>query len=260
MKKENIIDWLVIILLVVVLISTCKSRQLPNTMSKEEIKSILDENFDSLKNNNQSSVEIKSIVSEIQTIKDMVSDQDNNLTEVQRNLLSKILTIDTELGNEGKELKGFIDLITSTEIKTDTIYIIDSTGNVIPPPKVFADLPIKLSIPYHDEWNSIDITYDVEKDSLDSKVLIRNEFEIKQYEKDGTSMVDINNNNPFTYSLPGTNSFILDTPLKQSSFSVGLQTGIYITAAGKITPAAGIGLNYPIDLSFNKIKNIFKKK
>jgi len=259
---DAIISTAILAVLLIILLRGCDGCQQapPDQMTPEEIKSILKSNFDTLQAN-QVQV-INSSIKELQALKDNDREQ---LTANEVLLLERITTLNKALKKQGDELKNYIELNTKTEIiKTETVFIRDTAGNVLPVPDYIKRLPLTIHSHYQDDLSLIDVSYDVQKDSITSHVLTYNKFKLSQsVTSDGKHIATVSNDNPHTYTLPGTSVFNLDLPEaeKVPRLSIGLQAGYYLVKDGAHGPGVGVGLNYNISTPIGKsIKSIFKRK
>lgn len=260
---ETLLTIVVLIWLAVLTFKTCDSNSsttAPEQMSSSEIRSILNENFDSLEAN-----QVRVIDSKIDLLTQILLDDSTALSSQQRGLLYRLKQIDEDMKQQGEELMNYISLRTETkQTVKEVVYYKDSTGTDQPLPDWFKRLPIVIESNYQDTNTIVYIKYDVLNDSIETEFLTYNDFElIQSVTADGDHIATVNNRNPFTYTLPGTSVFNLDIPEQKEPLplSLGLQAGYYLTKDGHAGPGVGIGLSYNISRPIGKqVAKLFRRR
>ncbi len=255
---DTILTAGVLIVLLVLLFKDCNKEQPVKQMAPEEIRAIIKENFDTLQADN-----MRVITSSVEVLKTMLKEGEA-MTQAERDIISRIVGLDAQLNDQEEELKAYFELNTKTEqIVKETVYIRDTTGKPAPVPDYIKSLPLIIESHYQDANSLFDLRYDVQKDSISSHIITYNRFKLEQkIDKSGQHVAVISNDNPHTYTMPGTSIFELDVPQYKEPFplSVGLQAGYYLTKDGHAAPGVGVGLSYDIGKPIGKtIVNLFKK-
>ena len=259
MRKDTvgiIIDLVFIVLLCLVLLKGCKDEEKKTQMDQATITRIMQQNFDSLANN-----QVKVIVSEIEPLEQLLS-QTKALTVHQSSLLSRLLGAEKAIAAQNAKLNAYAEIIAQTKRETtSTVYVIDTTGKVQYIPDTLRTKRMVVSSQYSDEWTTRDITWDMSTDSITADIVTNNHFTIKQFTNEsGEQLAQIDNLNPYTFTQPGTNVFQLELPekVKRRRFSLGLQLGYYYTKEG-LRPGVGAGLSYDIGQNIEDLARLVKR-
>jgi hypothetical protein len=100
-----------------------------------------------------------------------------------------------------------------------------------------------------DEYGSISIKYDVQGDSIITDLMIYNQLRLAQsVNEQGEHIAILSNDNPYTFTMPGSSVFRLDIqqPRKERLIGVGIHAGMYVDKSLKIQPGLGVGIHYDI--------------
>lgn len=243
MNQKTVISFLaaaVVIALTFYFGKGCSSDSVQTTipMTDREILNILTSHLDS-----HYIQRMQAIETDMAQLDGMLELYHNEMSDGHRELIRRVQEAEKRLSADGLELRSLVRLNTETlsNIKIPAVRK-DSIIN---------GRRSKVAVSnFSDEWMNAYIIYDLELDSVIASLTLRNDFDISTAtDEDGRTVLDIQNRNPHTYTLPGTSIFKLNkpaqsSPVKQPRLSLGIQAGVYSDIKGNVYPGAGIGIQY----------------
>lgn len=135
----------------------------------------------------------------------------------------------TQLERERANLQSLTVLLTETQAKFQAVVTKEQgVGS-----EVGEDLPI-YNTEYQDpdNWFSLTGRIDPNTEKADYTLLVRNEFVISDFvAADGVAKFRVDSRNPYSYVLPGTNTFQVPIKIekpKQRRFGLGFTTGAFV--------------------------------
>ncbi len=208
--------------------------------------------------------ELKKVTGELGVYKQAVYAQSGTIAELAKKYgeTSKALMAVQKAMQRHDALKGttYIEATTNLDsaiaiLSGDSLEmaaILDSLADIAH--NIRSGKPPDLTWSNSNEWIDQTFTYDpIEKAGIFG-LMVRNQFTVNRYEKDGKLMVEVLNGNPFTTTDEGTNHFeIAQSPnsvsVKKKRFGLGFQAGGGIDKNLKPIPYIGVGVSYNL-LSF----------
>lgn len=234
------IQWGIILAMLVIFgINQCNKGKVIEPMNVDDVREILRAELKETKIDSAILYTKQAVVSNNENILLALADADAENAERYASLQEMILQHTNRVKNLGGEIDVITKLITETKIAAEapTVYTENESGEN----EWFAS--------FRDRWVQYQSSGVVGETKSDFSLTAVNEFDLITYEKDGEYFADVLNKNPYTVTMPGTNTFKIQANPKRKKIKWGVTAyaGVGISPRFKtgnfsITPQIGLGI------------------
>lgn len=243
-KKQTFIiifQWGILIAIgILFLINQCNKPKPLKQLTEEQVREVVQSEFKEQKIDSFILYTKQAVTANEATILRALSNSEQANKKEFDNLRETIAFHSERLKANGNQIDAVTKLMTETKIAAEAATTFEED----------TEEPVFVST-YRDKYIKFTNTGKVGEDKSNFEITAINEFDIVTYSKEGKFYADILNKNPYTVTLPGTNTFkISDTdPGHQKKWGVSVYGGIGLSPSFnfdkiiRFTPQIGIGLS-----------------
>lgn len=265
LNKQSILiltQWVIIAAMVILFFK--KWHRSADVMTEQEIVSIISEHINH-SFDEAGVLTLPVVTSQINDVLAAIQKNNDDITEAQRSLSKRLIETEARINNQGGELEALTAIATETRIAVaEPFVILNEIGEIMTLdsmrqmfPELFKTM---LSVVHQDSsgWVDISAEFDLRSGSANLECNCRNDFTIAQYSKDGQYFVDIEDQNPYTYAVDGTQSFQLLLPTADTKIPfVVFGPSAFVGVDQNLQPVVGGGVSATIPIQ--RLIQLFKR-
>lgn len=256
LKAQDVLviaQWIFILALsIAVLVNRCGKDDAPKPMERAEIEEILKTELKTLRIDSLIASQKQVIESDLETLLLTLGNVQSDNKKEFESLRETISFHADRLKSDGSKLDKLTRLVTETKLAAEAQTTYQDEGELFP----------KWETDYSDKWVKFKNSGRIGDETSLFDLTVVNEFDLVEYrDKDGKLFADVINRNPYTVTMPGTNSFAITSDKSDnrsaSKWGLNIYAGVGLSPGWdlkdvRLTPQVGVGIGRRVYLKRNR--------